>query len=79
MAEVRGRNLLEDTYIFVVARNVTYIIYIYIELYITYIFIVDNVDVLLTSLLLRGIFLIWRIRRAKHSFFGLYLENHAIY
>ena len=43
MAEVRGRNLLEDTYIFVVARNVTYIIYIYIELYITYIFIVDNV------------------------------------
>ena len=34
---------------------------------------------LLTSLLLRGIFLIWRIRRAKHSFFGLYLENHAIY
>ena len=41
---MRGRNLLEDTYIFVVARNVTYIIYIYIELYIvdnvTYIFVV---------------------------------------
>ena len=65
VTEVRARNLLEDTYIFVVAGNVTYIIYIYI-------------DMLLTSLLLRGMFLIWRIRRARHSFFGLYLQNHAI-
>ena len=65
VTEVRARNLLEDTYIFVVAGNVTYIIYIYI-------------DMLLTSLLLRGMFLIWRIRRARHSFFGLYLKNHAI-